>query len=69
LSIEKLQERHHIYGGVARFVFHNDLTKIMKRALADFKAVQGGEIRVASNRTESSASVSSIIVYLAGKVI
>jgi hypothetical protein len=41
LSIKTLQERHRIYGGVARFVFQEDLPNIMEQALADVDAVKG----------------------------
>ena len=41
VSIETLQERHRIYGGVARFVFHEDLFNTMEETLADFDAVKG----------------------------
>jgi len=45
LSIEMLQERHHIYGGVARFVFHKDdsipVRTKMNSALSDTNAVRG----------------------------
>jgi hypothetical protein len=45
LSIEILKERYPVYGGVARFVFHNDYSvivpTIMEEALADVDAVRG----------------------------
>jgi hypothetical protein len=45
LSMEMLQERHRIYGGVARFVFHEDysipVTREMDSALSDVDAVRG----------------------------
>ncbi len=45
LPIEMLQERHRIYGGVARIVLYKDYSiavpKIMEKALADVDAVNG----------------------------
>jgi Cysteine-rich secretory protein family/CXCXC repeat len=40
LPIETLQETHRIYGGVARFVFHEDLPNVMEKALRDANAIQ-----------------------------
>ncbi len=63
LSIETLQERHRICGGVARFVFHKDYSipvpKIMEEALADVDAVRG--VRNISNPTRIFATSHTLL--------
>jgi hypothetical protein len=59
LRIETLQERHRIYGGVARFVFHKNLAKIMENALADVDAVRG--VRNIGNPTKIFATSHTLL--------
>ena len=66
LPIEMLQKRHRIYGGIARFVFHNDYSisvpKKMQSALNDVNAVRGVKYIQTTDIFPSSHTLLQILV-------
>jgi DNA replication protein DnaC len=69
LPMELLQERHRIYGGVARFVFHKDYSipvmREMNSALSDVEAVR--EVKYVGDTTKIFKSSHILLQIMVGK--